>query len=72
MTCEAVYESHSNYNRTHEAVHELMNNNLLTSCNWFMHGVNLISQSNVQMSIRKLLTNLSKLFCIFIHTLMYM
>ena len=54
MTCEAVYESHGNHNRTHEAVHELMNNKSITclcnksSCNWFVHGVKLMLQSNVQ------------------------
>ena len=72
MTHELVCDPHSNYNTTHEAVHELMNNNLLTwsLCNWFVHGIKLISWSDVQMSIRKqfanlrdLLANLSKLFC---------
>ena len=30
MTHEPVHDPHSNYNTTHEAVYELMNNNLLT------------------------------------------
>ena len=30
MTHEAIHEPHSNYNATHDIVHELMNNNLLT------------------------------------------
>ena len=41
MTHEAAHEPHSNYNTTHKAVHELMNNNLHTSHNWFVHGVTL-------------------------------
>ena len=30
LTYEAVYKPHSNYSSTYKAVHEIMNNNLLT------------------------------------------
>ena len=64
MSREVVYKPHSNYNTTHEAVDELMNKTCLCNkslCNWFVHRVKLMLQSNVQMSIHKLLANLCKL-----------